>query len=603
MPPRTNAGKSARLDNPSTAFRQTRVWHLWPAPLKPPAFQFADDQQEALFREHWRSETRDALYFGLQMAIVGFLTYVLVDGWLNHRSPPQWLPRSLILPVLLILAFRVRFKSCSDAALKLFIRASCLAAALELTLLSWLDTQPSSLHETWIGLLPLYFFSYGQIWLPVLETTLFGLLSSIAVLSGIQATGGGYAILTTPLLTLLLVNGFGLCLRVHRESHSRQLFLEHLNTERNARDKTRFLQHLSHNLRQPLQAMSCYSAVLDTALAGHSDANLTYLANKLGLAIDELNQTFNHILDIANLETGKQLPHIAAIDINHMLSLLENRFSALANARRLTLRVLLRSQPPYALASDASMLNQIISNLLDNAIKYTRSGWIVVAAVKISPTQLTLCVRDSGIGIADAQQAHIFEPFVRGHRRLDDTCQPGMGLGLAYVAAALEHLPGHSLRFSSTPERGTHFRLYLPIAPSCFVGGADFMDFSDVLRGLLVFIVDDDPNVLDALSQQLRSAGCLVQAAGCVADVKPALDDLLRAPDILISDFFLGNDETAHDVIAIIEAECGTTPVLILSAHAIPAADKARWPKQTHLLRKPASARTLCDAIHQTLAG
>lgn len=599
----------ARAEKTALSSRQSPVLRAKQRPrwlrqlLHRPEFRFADPRQEALFREHVRPDARDGLMFGLQMGIAGFLVYWVVDAALNERTPADWLYHGLVIPVLAVLILDVRMQaSCNDARLNYLIRAACVAATFELALLARLDTQPGSFHETWIGLLPLYFFSYGQIWLPVSETVLFGLLSTLAVLFNIQAAGAATATLIAPLLTLLLVNGFGLCLRFHRENHSRQLFQEHLTVERNTRDKTEFLQHLSHNVRQPLQAMSCYSAVLDTALLNHGDERLTFLAGRLGLAIDELNQTFNHILDIVNLENGQQRLQIAPVDINQLLSLLENRFAALASARGLRLSVVLRTRPPYAVAGDISVLNQILSNLIDNAIKYTPSGWIVVGAVKISPTRMKFSVRDSGIGITETQREQVFKPFVRCHRRQDDPCQPGMGLGLAYVASALACLPEHKLDLHSQPGRGTHFQLYLPIAYTCVDNPAETADFTDALHGLLVFIVDDDRDVLDALSQQLQCAGCLVQTASCVADIQPALEELLRTPDCLITDFYLGDNETAHDVIAAMEAECGALPTLILSAHAIPPADKAKWPKHTHLLRKPASARAVLEAIGRTMA-
>jgi CheY-like chemotaxis protein len=169
------------------------------------------------------------------------------------------------------------------------------------------------------------------------------------------------------------------------------------------------------------------------------------------------------------------------------------------------------------------------------------------------------------------------------------------------VLKAVEHLPEHSLDVYSKPNRGSDFQLGLPVAiepPYCqwLPGNAG----NDV-AGSFVFIVDDDQEVLDALVEQLASWGCLVQRAGSKAETLAALTDNLRPPDLLISDFYLGDKETAHDIIAAIEADCGPVPTLILSAHAIPAEDKAKWPEHTLLLRKPANAAVLMEMMMKAM--
>ncbi len=216
---------------------------------------------------------------------------------------------------------------------------------------------------------------------------------------------------------------------------------------------------LSHNLCQPLQTLGCYSSVLDAAYANKPGDPLQQVAAKLGFAIDEFNAAFNHILDIANLETGKQIPRLAAIDINNLLVKLENQFAPLAANRGLKLNVRLRSRPPYTVYSDACILSQIIGNLIDNAIKYTANGWVVITAVKISGDRLKLHVCDSGIGIADELHDEIFEEFFRCHRGQTH----GLGIGLSYALKATECLPNHSLQVYSRLHHGSDFQLCLPV--------------------------------------------------------------------------------------------------------------------------------------------
>lgn len=284
------------------------------------------------------------------------------------------------------------------------------------------------------------------------------------------------------------------------------------------------------------------------------------------------------------------------IDINLLLASLENQFAPQAAKQGLKLKIRRRTHPPYSVYSDACMLKQIVGNLIDNAIKYTASGWILITTVKIDEHSFKLHIYDTGIGIAEQQQQNIYTEFYRGQRRRNDRQAQGMGVGLAYVLKAVEHLPGHSLDFYSKANRGSNFRLRLPVAieQPC---GKSLSAIGDSVSGSFVFIVDDDPEVLDALSEQLTGWGCLVQQARSKTETLGALADILRPPDLLISEFYLGGNETAHDIIAAIQTDCGPVPTLILSAHGIPDQDKTKWPESTVLLRKPASATVLLEMM------
>ncbi|MDP3330956.1 MAG: response regulator, partial [Methylococcaceae bacterium] len=116
-----------------------------------------------------------------------------------------------------------------------------------------------------------------------------------------------------------------------------------------------------------------------------------------------------------------------------------------------------------------------------------------------------------------------------------------------------------------------------------------------------VFIVDDDHKVLNALAEQLSAWGCLVQKANSKAETLAVLGEIIRPPDLLITDFFLENNETAHDIIAAIEADCGPVPTIILSAQAISSEEKAKWPKSTLLLRKPANPKVLMEMMAKAM--
>jgi CheY-like chemotaxis protein len=176
-----------------------------------------------------------------------------------------------------------------------------------------------------------------------------------------------------------------------------------------------------------------------------------------------------------------------------------------------------------------------------------------------------------------------------------------MGIGLTYVLKAVEHCPDHSLSFYSKPNHGSDFRLSLPVATESTDCKLLTNNNRKDLAGSFVYLIDDDPQVLNAMTEQLTAWGCLVQKAASKDETQAAVYENFRPPDLLITDFYLNDNETAHNIIAIIEADCGPVPTLILSAHAISAEDKARFSETTLLLRKPASAAVLMEMMAKAM--
>ena len=248
----------------------------------------------------------------------------------------------------------------------------------------------------------------------------------------------------------------------------------------------------------------------------------------------------------------------------------------------------------------ACILRQILSNLIDNAIKYTPSGWVLVTATKISENRLKIHVYDTGIGIPEQQQQNIFKDFYRGPRRRDDPAVYGLGIGLAYVLKASETLPDHTLAFYSKANQGSDFTLCLPVTDHATQLNTQTPHHAPLV-GSFVFIVDDDVDVLQALAEQLSACGCIIQTATSKAETLATLADNIRIPDLLITDFYLNNQETAHDIITAMESQCGPVPILILSAHAISGEDREKWPANAYLLRKPASGGALLELIAKAM--
>lgn len=594
------------IDTPLSHFAIKLVSSLQPWSRPPAGFKklnycgknlagpFFDQKHEQLFWRERRSETLNTLKTALVLGALGFLGFAILDFFTIGLTNGQLMGRLLVVIGLSYLFMHLHLY---PHPISRFVLAARLAAGMSILNLAGIvltDNNPLYYTETWSGLLPIYFFIYGQLFMPIAETVLFGWFAMLLLPLSAYLTGADAIMLTPSIMTLTMINLFGFCTRCQLERHSRRAYLARLQVESAAQKKYRFLQQISHNLRQPLQALSCNCSVLEAVCAEQPGFRMQHIVGRMGDTVDELNNAFNHILDIANLEIGHQQPKLTALDINVLLSALEDQYAPQAAKKGLKLHIRLRSQPPYNVYSDACILNQIVGNLIDNAIKYTRSGWIVVSAVKIGGNLLKLRVCDTGMGISSEQFQTIFEEFHRGPQqcRLNDPPIQGLGIGLTYVKKALEYLPEHRLGYASKVNFGSDFYLQLPVAP-CPDSPKQTVNIRADVAGCFVIAVDDDPVVLQALARQLCQAGCIVQTAASKAETAELLAENLRPPDLLISDFLLNGQENAHDIIALLAEEYGPIPALILSAHAITAADRNKFPPGTQLLRKPANAAKL----------
>ncbi|MBD9355937.1 hybrid sensor histidine kinase/response regulator [Methylomonas albis] len=561
--------------------------------------EFDEDSEQQFWEERYRV-LLSPLKWALALGATAFLAYTLLDLQIGNTANAEAFLR---LPIVLVLLGLFRYLHVELAAVSNINTIAKLSAGLSaanLIVVLLYDGNPRYYAEIWPALLPMYFFSYGQMFMSLRATIGFGWGTALAMPLAGYSLGLTIIDLIPSILNLAIVNVFGVCTRCQLETYARNSFREKRKVELIAERKSRFLHQLSHNLRQPLQALSCYSSVMEAACGEPASQHLQHVASRMGLAIDELNRAINHILDIGNLENGSQQPLLTHVEINLLLSALENQFAPQAAKRGLNLIVRLRQSPPYNVYSDISILSQITGNLLDNAIKYTQSGWIVVAAVKTGPNRLKLHVRDSGPGIADDVRVDIFKEFVRGQRRRNDTAAPGLGIGLAYVATAIQHLPDHELALHSKPGHGCDFQLTLPVTQHqqpALESHAPTGDFA----GRFILAVDDDADMLEALSCQLQAWGCEIQTASSLAETRLALADNVRIPDLLITDFLLSNSETAHDIIAAVYADCGPVPILVLSAEGINDSEKAKWPTDTCLLRKPAKSDMLMGMMAKAM--
>ena len=305
--------------------------------------------------------------------------------------------------------------------------------------------------------------------------------------------------------------------------------------------KSRFLAAASHDLRQPLAAMALYTRMLDAAVKPGQHK----LVSSMQRCIDNLNALLTDLLDVSRLDAGGVVPAMAAFSMDDLCASLRAIHEVRAAKKGLQLRC--RYTKPIMLCTDPQIFSRLIGNLIDNAVKYTTHGGVLLATRRHAG-RLWVEVWDTGAGIDQGQLPRIFEEF----RQLGEgTHQCGSGLGLAIVAKSAALL-GLELRVASRPGRGSVFAIELPQAAAPV---HDPQPSQAALQSFTIALVDDHGYTLKALVLVLQSLGHSVIAAASGAALLAQLEQ--RAPDIVVCDYRLGGGETGLEVIDALRARFG----------------------------------------------
>ncbi|WP_422098786.1 ATP-binding protein [Variovorax sp.] len=366
--------------------------------------------------------------------------------------------------------------------------------------------------------------------------------------------------------------------------------------------KTRFLAAASHDLRQPLHAISLFGAALEHELGGHpAQAN----ARRLMGAVRTLDSSLDAMLDISQLDAGVVRTELRPLPLQGLLERVFDLFEPRANQRELELRV--RSSPLWV-RSDAQLLQRLLGNLVDNALKYTERGGVVVRA-RPRGDAVWLEVRDTGIGIAEQHRARVFDEFYQAGNVGRDRSR-GLGVGLSIVQR-IAALLAHPLVLRTREGRGTSFRLVLPAAeapPMEASAAAAAQSWQTVLPPLgqgelarRVLVLDDDADARAAMVEVLRAFG--VQAAS--VDTEAAALAALReargeggAPfEAALCDWRLRDGEDGLAAAQRLRAAGGGLHVLMVTGETDPLRLQALQASGLPVLFKPVEARHLVSAL------
>ncbi|MCY7320186.1 MAG: response regulator [Ramlibacter sp.] len=392
--------------------------------------------------------------------------------------------------------------------------------------------------------------------------------------------------------------------RFEKEALAEQLRAQVAATQRISEEKTRFLSAASHDLRQPLHAIALFGAVLEKDLVGHASG--THAA-RLMRAVNALGKSLDSMLDVSRLDAGLVTPVLGAVPLQPLFQSINHVFSARASEKDLQLR--LRSSPLWV-RSDMQLLQRLLSNLVDNALKYTVSGGVLVLA-RQRGEEIWIDVRDTGIGIAPEQMERIFEEFYQVDNPGRDRAY-GLGIGLSIVQR-LSRLLGHAVQVQSRPGRGSRFRVVLPRAEptaaatswSPDTSGRFFVPARRLPRRVL--IVDDENDIREAMLAVLQSYSV---EASAVADETQAETELAQAIaggrpyEALLCDYRLAGGADGLSAGQRLQRRFGPTlALLLITGETAPERLQRVRDSRVPVLFKPVGAKTLMQALADCAAG
>ena len=359
--------------------------------------------------------------------------------------------------------------------------------------------------------------------------------------------------------------------------------------------KSRFLAAASHDLRQPLQAVMLFTEQLGVNDPGASPA-LFQTKNRITTALTALAGLVDQVLDFAALdgeESNNKPP--ATVSLVTVFSELDEQWHS--QFERKGLRLSLHCPDVWACV-DSLVLMRVLNNLLANALAFTLRGGALLA-VRPRGDRLSVEVWDSGVGISDAEQEQVFEPFFQINNPERDRAR-GVGLGLAIVKRLCERA-GITLQLHSRVGKGSCFRLTLPraIKPAdaltMDLATPPALRWPEMMR--TVWLIEDDQLAAMAIIACIEGFGASVRRFANLSSVL-ALTQIRECdlPDLMIADHRLPDGSGLAAIEHIRQRSSRTIPTVVLTGDTAP-------PSMPHgiLLTKPVSGRTLCEAASAAL--
>jgi signal transduction histidine kinase/ActR/RegA family two-component response regulator len=372
------------------------------------------------------------------------------------------------------------------------------------------------------------------------------------------------------------------------------------------RAKTSFLAAASHDLRQPMHALTQYVAHLRSR---NQDPKLADTIVRIDKSLDSMQGLLDSLLEMSKVLMGAIEPVMGSANLSTVLDRIDTQMRPLATDKGLQFSIL-ESQGDVYVQTDDILLERVLRNVTLNAIRYTTTGGILIRC-KPRSGGVRCQVWDTGIGIPRAERNRIFEAFYQVDNASRDR-RKGLGLGLAIVRHLCDLL-GIPIRMHSKVSKGTVFSLDLPVAQrddTTNLHSANqpvMAQQRDYARGASVVLIDDDPDTREATAYTLRSFGCRVISAGSGLEALERLSGQEFAPQIILADYRLEGEsgiqaiEMVTQNLQALYGESFQIPALIVSGDTAPDELEKVRNAGYKMLHKPVPVESLYTEINNAL--
>lgn len=376
--------------------------------------------------------------------------------------------------------------------------------------------------------------------------------------------------------------------------------LQRLNQER-----SRFFASASHDLRQPVHALALFSRALERDLAGHA---LAPVASRVVQATDAVSGLLNAMLDISKIDAGTVVPQPTEIAVDPLFLRVSQLFESRAQEAGLGLRF---HTAPEWLHTDSELMLRVIANFVDNALKYTQRGGILVSA-RPRGERLRIAVWDTGPGIAPAHMRHVFDEFYQVDNPQRDVAR-GLGIGLAIVKRLAELLGGE-VGVRSRVGRGSVFWIEVPrpwsgsaALPPPAGHPAPAAAPPPPQRPMApprVLLLDDELPVGEALRMWLAPHCARIEVTRRLAEARAQVRADPEGFDAFIVDFRLADPQDGIAATAELRQLAGrAVPTILVTGDTDPARVRAAYASGLVVMFKPVQPETLLHTLHHIIAG
>lgn len=375
--------------------------------------------------------------------------------------------------------------------------------------------------------------------------------------------------------------------------------------EEMSRLKSHFLANMSHELRTPLIGILGFSEIM---LEDLEEPALRQMAETINRSGTRLLDTLNLILDLSRVEAGRLEIKRETVDVTKIISGTVNLFSEAAARKGLYLRTDL-SDESLIIKSDPKLLEQILNNLINNAIKFTREGGVTVT-LESGPDRIRMSVADTGIGISPADQKIIWEEFRQASEGFSRNFE-GTGLGLTLTKKFVEKLGG-TVNLESELGKGSVFTVELPVHPeNSLLTQEVISEEKPIVNNLVttsasmktkILLVEDDPVAIDLVKAML---GPTYEIEVVIKGQEAIESAAQKIYDLILMDINLGKGINGLEVTKAIRKmpEYKTVPIIAVTAFAM-VGDKEEFLAAgcSHYLSKPYTRKQLLSLIQEALA-